>query len=202
MVTWAGLASAALVQPGIGWLTVVATLTASAIAWQVLRVVLLGGSRRAAAAGWLLFAIGYLTIARGPWLGQTIGPRLISSQALHYAQVNWRKEDPSAQQAAYQQLQVWNDLTGRIVDGTSSTIWFDVNSYAYKLTSPTPAQAPVVNYFQLSGHWLCAWLAGWLGAAVATHYERRRHQATPLQPASCTMPLAAASAPRKKTAPP
>ena len=30
-----------------------------------------------------------------------------------------------------------------------------------------PYQTPIPNYFQLSAHWLFAWIAGWLGAMLA-----------------------------------
>jgi hypothetical protein len=201
LVSWAALASAALVHPGSGWLSVVVTLTAAAIAWQLLRAVLTRGSSRAAAAGWLVFAVGYLAIARGPWLGQTVGPQLISTQALNYAQVNWRKEDPHQAPAQPQQ---WIDLSsgGRIIDGTSNTLIFNGGAWTYSLSTTTPTTPPVVNWFQLSGHWLFTWLAGWLGAAVAVHCERRRRIANSLQAVSCTMPLAAGSAPPQRTAPP
>ena len=177
LVSWASVASAALVHPSALWLSIVVTLTAAAMVWHTLRAVLLPGAPRAAAAGWLLFAIGYLAIARGPWMGQMVGPKLLSTQALRYAQVNWRKEDPNAQQAVVQPAQLWTDVSGSLlVDGVSPTIWTNSSSFAYTFVSPTPAQAPVVNCFQLSGHWLSAWLAGWLGAAVATHCQRRRQQ--------------------------
>ena len=64
-----------LVQPGSGWLSVVVSLTAAAFGWQVLRVWLAAGGSRAAAAGWLLFAVCYLALALAPWLRQTVGPQ-------------------------------------------------------------------------------------------------------------------------------
>src|SRR5262245_57859282 len=92
LVSFAGLASAALVRPGPQWLSLVVTLTVVMIVAQSLRAVLQDGESRAAAIGWLLFAVAYLALTIGPWLGSVVGPNLLSSQALNYAQVQWRKE--------------------------------------------------------------------------------------------------------------
>jgi hypothetical protein len=171
LVSWAALACAALVQPGPGWLSVVVSLTAAAVTWQLLRAIFADSASRAAAAGWLLFAIAYLAVAQGPWLGQTIGPRLASTQALNYAQVNWRKEDPNHGAAVYQTMQslnAWGQINGRIntlaIDGIA----------LYVTPPPTQPQFAPLNSFQLSGHWLFAWLIGWLGASVAGHCYRQR----------------------------
>jgi hypothetical protein len=177
LTTLAALASAALVQPGIGWTSVVVSLTVALLGWQVLRAMLTTGQPRAAATGWLLFAIAYLAVVLAPWLGSRIGPQLLTSRALTYAQVNWRHEEPGAGV----QTPHWLDWNGRvnintpIYDGTSSTILLN---YDYLTPTPTsmygPAPDPTAsaNYFQLSGHWLCAWIAGWLGSLLAVQFHR------------------------------
>jgi hypothetical protein len=90
LISFAGLTSAALVRPGPEWLSVVVTLTVIVVVVQVLRAVLHQGEQRAAAVGWLLFVVSYLTLAIGPWLGDQIGPSLLSSRGLAHAQIQWR----------------------------------------------------------------------------------------------------------------
>jgi hypothetical protein len=181
LTTFAALASAALVHPGIGWTSVIVTLVVATFTWQVLRVLLTTGETRAAGVGWLVFAIGYLALVLAPWLSNRVGPRLLSSQALNYAQINWRHEDPAGGLAEYQR-HINLDLFGvPFVDATSNnSVWLDVSgngswmiptSMGSSLVAANPVAA---NHFQLSGHWLCAWLAGWLGSLLAVHFQRRR----------------------------
>jgi hypothetical protein len=178
LTTFAALASAALVHPGMGWTSVVVTLTVATLAWQVLRALLTTGETRAAGVGWMVFAIGYLALVLAPWLSNRIGPRLLSSQALNYAQFNWRHEDPAGGLAEYQR-RINLELFGLpFVDATSNnSVWLDMNgnwtiptSMGSSLVAANPVAA---NHFQLSGHWLCAWLAGWLGSLLAVHFQRR-----------------------------
>jgi hypothetical protein len=169
LVTLSALGCAALVTPGPGWLSVVVSLTVAAIAVQLLRAIIGAGQVRAGAVGWLVLAVGYLAIAVGPWFAQHVGPQLASSKALHYAQVNWRKEDPAA--AMNQYLQLMNQqLWGRIISG-SSWSYIDFNN---GIASVPVAHVTSVNCFQLSGHWLFAWLAGWFGSLLATHFHRQK----------------------------
>lgn len=177
LVTLASLGCAALVQPGPRWLCVLVTLTASAVVWQTLRVVVQQGQAQAAATGWLLFAIGYLALVLAPWLQVHVGPQLLSTRSLAYAQVRWRKEDPASFVTTLQPVSVWSDISGTvdwngIVDGTSSTILsgggFAPFPFPVQVTQPGN-----VNYFQLSGQWLFAWIAGWIGATIAVQCQRR-----------------------------
>ena len=178
LVTLASLGCAALVQPGPRWLSVLVTLTAAAVIWQSLRAVLQNGYTRAAATGWLVFTIVYLAFVLGPWLRVHVGPQLLSSKTLVYAQVQWRKEDPNAFVTTVQPVSVWSDISGvvdwnGIVDGTSSTIFGGggLALFPYPLQVSQPGN---VNYFQLSGQWLFAWVAGWVGATIAAHCWRQR----------------------------
>jgi len=181
LVSLAGLASAALVHPGPGWLSVVVTLTVAVIAVQTLRTVLLVGEARAAAIGWLLFAVAYLAFTSGPWLGEQVGPSLLSSKGLAYAQAQWRKESSDDYSVEHLRRININQLAApTIYDGTSNTfVWttdLNVNSWGYEQPSwwqVNSAVASPVNCFRVSGHWLFAWVAGWLGAAIAVILQRR-----------------------------
>jgi hypothetical protein len=183
LVSLAGLASAALVHPGPGWLGVVVSLTLLAIVLQCLRAILFEGEPRAAAIGWLLFAVAYLAITIGPWLGNQLGPSLLSSKALNYAQVRWRKESTDDYSVEYSRRININQLMAQpIYDGTSSTIvWttdLNLNGLGYgqpvgSFWQASPVVAGPVNCFRTSGHWLFAWVAGWLGAAIAVSLQRR-----------------------------
>lgn len=175
LTTFAGLASAALVQPSVGWTSVVVSLTAAKICWQVLRAILTAGESRAAALGWLLFAVGYLAITLGPWLSSHLGPQLLTSRGLIYAQAQWHKVlvGPSDGQA-----QLWYDVNGRaningpFFDGTGSTLFVDSGWVSYPAMAGTVDVATIAHHFHLSGHWLFAWIAGWFGGLIAVQFQR------------------------------
>jgi hypothetical protein len=174
LTTHAALACAALVQPGVGWTSVIVTLTVLTAAWHVLRLLLAPGQPRAAAVGWLLFAGVYLAIVLGPWTCTNLGPQLVTSKGLNYAQVHWRKEEPAGGLADYQR-QINLHLLG-VPDVTSNTLWVDSGTVLTSLAASPGGvyvSEPAANFFQLSGHWLCAWMLGWLGAALAAHFHRR-----------------------------
>jgi hypothetical protein len=174
LTTFAGLASAALVQPSVEWTSIVVSLTVAAVFWQVLRAIFSTGQPRAAACGWLLFAIGYLAVALGPWLSSHVAPHLLSSKGLQYAQENWRKESPPN---AGQQQQIYLGMNDQIISGLSNTIV--VNSdpgwgNGYNIIAAGADPTVTANYFHLSGHWLCAWLFGLIGSIVAVQLHRWR----------------------------
>jgi hypothetical protein len=171
LVTLSSLGCAALVQPGPLWLGVLVTLTACAIAWQTLRALQLAGAARASALGWLVFAVAYLAVALGPWLGRHVGTQLLSTKLLAYAQLNWRQEDPASFSPPVQPITIWSHGWTQAVDGTSSTVFTSTGNSWLPLIVPQPA--PGVNVFQVSGHWLFAWMAGWLGSGIALQCWRR-----------------------------
>jgi hypothetical protein len=184
-ITFAGLASAAMVRPGTEWLSVVVTLTISVIVLQVLRAALVHGEPRAAAVGWLLFACTYLTLAIGPWAAEHVGPQLLSSRGLAYAQTHWRKDPAEAyaidSSGTYAQLVTFMLNSGNTAN---SAIWTSIYDYAgsgYPVVpiggTVTMPMTPAIC-FRASGHWLCAWLCGWLGAVIAVQLHRRRAAAT------------------------
>ena len=180
-ITFAGLASAALVRPGTEWLSVVVTLTAVMIVAQILRATLLHGQPGAAAAGWLLFACTYLALAFGPWTAEYVGPQLLSSRGLAYAQTHWRK-DPAESYAIdysanYAQLVTFMLNSGNTANSAIWTSSYDVAGWGYPVPPNSGAvttPVPPAMCFRASGHWLCAWLAGWLGAVIAVQLHRRR----------------------------
>ena len=172
LTTFAGLASAALVQPSVGWTSVVVSLTVAVVVWQVLRAIFSTGEARAAASGWLLFAIGYLAVVLGPWLSSHLGPQLISSKALVYAQANWRKDNPPN---ANQQYQMLLDFNGQLISGVSNTIVLNSDAgwgTGYNVIAAGADPTASANYFHLSGYWLCAWIFGLIGSLFAVQLRR------------------------------
>ena len=180
----AGLACAALAKPSGDWLTVVITLTALAFSFQLLRALVLNGGTQAAAIGWLMFAAAYLALVFSPWLGERTGPDLITSRVILAAQQRWLPEARSAG------LQLAFSPDGSSLVASTGSPWqtaVKVNSDAsyslvYSLLAAgdwgTPAARPPspAELFCRTAHWLCAWLAGGLGAAVAAFcYSRRRN---------------------------
>ena len=173
LTTFAGLASAALVQPGFGWASVITSATCAMFCWQVLRAMFTTGQSRAAAVGWLVFAVGYLALILGPWLSSHLGPHLLTSRGLVYAQVEWHKAPLNPSNA---QAQQWIDWNGQINSppyfGSVGTLVPDGGLVSYAASTAAVDQAVVAHHFQLSGHWLFAWIAGWLGALVAVQLQR------------------------------
>lgn len=174
--TFAGVASAALAQPSYFWTSVAVSLTGALLSWQVLRAILCTGESRAAAVGWLVFALGYLALILGPWFSSHLGPHLLTSRGLVQAQVEWHKLPINSPDG--QQIQVL-DWSGRAnmsgvpyYDGTGSSIWTDPGWVSYPAGSGTLSSAAMMQQFHLSGHWLCAWIAGWLGSALAVQLQR------------------------------
>jgi hypothetical protein len=170
LTTFAGLACAALAQPSAHWLTIVVTSTALLFSWQVLQLLMADEARRAPAAGWLLFACVYLGLVFGPWTQQRIAPSLLTSQALRAAERKWFPETVAYQiDLSYSPSQL---VSGRININTLPTT--DYSQLVSYLSAGMPAQfsAPA-SLFHLTGHWLFAWLAGWLGALVAAAFYRR-----------------------------
>jgi hypothetical protein len=188
LLSFAALACAALVRPGPQWLSVVVTLTAAMIGYQVLRAVLESGASRAAAIGWLVFALAYLALTLAPWLADQVGPKLLSSRALAYAQTSWRRESTETHAGDYLgRINVNQPFAPTILDGTSNTlVWsLDVNAsgsgWGYQPTGNLAYDGSTasVNGFRLSGQWLFAWVAGWLGSAIAVALERRAARHSP-----------------------
>ncbi|HZN35270.1 MAG TPA: hypothetical protein VFB80_15685 [Pirellulaceae bacterium] len=181
ITAFAGLACAALVKPSVDWLTAVVSLTALAFIYQVLRALVQRGASQAAAAGWLLFASTYLLLVFCPWLGERVGPDLITSRAILAAQQRWLPESNSVE------LQLAFVPDGGLVASVGWPLQTTVNvnsnaSYALVrslLTAPNrlPHALTPAELFCRTAHWLCAWLAGGLGAAVALVCYRRRHGA-------------------------
>jgi len=165
LVSLAALACAALVHPGPGWLSVCVSLLVVAVIVQTLRAVLTADHRRAEAVGWLLLVVAYLALTLGPGLRDSVGPQLASSKALAQAQARWRKEDLTATIDLSQA-----DFSYSFVD-VAGTVSMNNAGGPYTVLVNT-GQTPV-NCFLLAGHWLLAWIAGWLGAALAGHFYRQ-----------------------------
>ena len=179
LTTFAGVACAALVKPSVDWLSVVVSVWSLTLAAQVLRFLLHTDQRRAAAGGWLLFALVYLAIVFGPWTSRRLGPALATSQAIDYAQARWLPEE--------QRININNTVSDLYLSNIQT------GSFPYPLTAPSasnlmrafnsPGLSPSTgSLFHLTAHWLCAWLAGLLGAAIAAAFYRRRARQAASQP--------------------
>jgi hypothetical protein len=176
LVTFAAVACQTLMHPGSWWASILITATLAAIGIQSLRVLLLAGQRRASSLGWLLFAVAYLAVTTGPWLADTFGRQMITTHGLAYAQNRWPNNNVQVQGGA------WFNVNGRalqFIDSTSSTIWID-NGLGYSGFVPAgnaaaiyPSQGALIHPFQVAGHWLFAWIAGAIGAAIGGHFYRR-----------------------------
>jgi hypothetical protein len=176
LTTLCGLAAGALVQPSSLWLSLIVSLTVLAIIVQTVRVLLWTGSARAAAVGWLLFAVSYLAIALGPWLSTTLGGQLATSRGIDFAIERTEQViDANYYRGGGYQIPQSN------VNGVynPNTTWIDVN---YQIVSANQlatniAALPALerrHLFAQSAHWLAAWLAGWLGSAIAAQLASRR----------------------------
>ncbi|MCU0877152.1 MAG: hypothetical protein MUF06_05085 [Pirellulaceae bacterium] len=176
LTTLCGLAAGALVQPSSLWLSLIVSLTALAIIVQTVRVLLETGTARAAAVGWLLFAVSYLAIALGPWLSANLGGQLATSRGIDFAIARTEQvvDLDYYRGGGYQIPQ--SNVNG--VDNPNTT-WIDIN---YQIVSANQlatnvAAVPGLEHRQLftqSAHWLAAWVAGWLGAAIAVQLASRR----------------------------
>lgn len=171
LVSVAGLASAALVTPSAWWLSIVVSLVALVLIIQLVRTALATGPSRASAIGWLLLASSYVALTQAPWLKDQIGRQLLTTKAIVYAQVHWRKESAEMPYDAYlRQLAVNPWGWGEVASGATLTV---DNSAIWMTYAVNDLMAPQgVNYFQLSGQWLWTLAAGWLGSVLAGCFYR------------------------------
>jgi hypothetical protein len=176
LTTLCGLAAGALVQPSSLWLSLIVSLTVLAIIVQTVRVLLWTGSARAAAVGWLLFAVSYLAIALGPWLSTNLGGQLATSRGIDFAIERTEQViDANYYRGGGYQIPQ-SDVNGVY---NLNTTWIDVN---YQIVSANQLATNVAalpalerrHLFAQSAHWLAAWLAGWLGSAIAAQLASRR----------------------------
>ena len=126
-------------------------------------------------------------MALGPWTREHVGPALLSSQALQAAQTRWFPENAGAQMAlAF--VDVSNSLLGASSNRPYTLAISDNTSYALVQSLFDPSYSGGVSpagYFHLTGHWLFAWLVGWLGATAATAiYQHAEFQRRSLARAS------------------
>ncbi len=180
LLSFVGLACAALVRPGPEWLSVVVSLTVLLIGYQSLRAILERGPARAAAIGWLMFALAYLALTIGPWLGEQVGPKLLSSRALAYAQSNWRKESTEEYSNDYVgRININHFVAPTIIDGTTNTLLWTTDVDLDGRVDLQMAdrwwggEAAPFNCFRAAGHWLSAWVAGCLGGTIAVMLQQR-----------------------------
>jgi hypothetical protein len=183
LTTLCGLAAGALVQPSSLWLSLIVSLTVLAIIVQTVRVLLAEGQSRAAAVGWLLFAVSYLAIALGPWLSANLGPQLATSRGIDFALERIPASDANLSYSGDQSGNVFQ--TPRFNLNSVNTVnasGLDVNYDVLVANQLVTNMSGLVGheyrryYFTHSAHWLAAWLTGWLGAAIAVQLASRRDE--------------------------
>jgi hypothetical protein len=181
LTTLCGLAAGALVQPSSLWLSLIVSLTVLAIIVQTVRVLLWTGSARAAAVGWLLFAVSYLAIALGPWLSTNLGGQLATSRGIEFALERFPPNDVKlsyTSEGGREDVFPTPRFNVNSLNNANAT-WINV-TYDILLATQQANQIAALpalehrHLFTQSAHWLAAWLAGWLGAAIAVQLAGRR----------------------------
>jgi hypothetical protein len=177
VVTFAAVACAALVKPSEWWAsflvttTVVAIVAAGLSAWFRL-------PRRMFAAGFAIVGRLYLWLLFGHGFSTTIGPRLLTTKALVYAETKWHGEG-------------FNDLISPQGVGTTD---FDVDGYvdlfvANRLALYTnngngtfkavsSKDCALSSPFHVIGQSLWTWIMAAAVGWFAAHWHARRHSET------------------------
>ncbi len=191
VVLFAAIGCAALVSairtPGsegsIWWASSVASLTLLAFGVCLFQVIFRQGKTRAAATGAVVAAAGYWLLALSPWLGPSMGPRLITTRMIAVAERKLMKQDDQQQQLLQPNvIRVWDAPTGAstlTVAGTS--VW---TSYP-PLSAFAPTTVPHGSTFADVAHHLLMWPLALLGALLAgLLYARSRPAALPVRSAA------------------
>jgi hypothetical protein len=175
------IACAALANTGIWWHSIVVTATLTGMTGLLIWGTLHTGPRRAFACGWLLFAAGYLALVFGPWTGNHLGGKLISTKALAHLELKARGNNPSPPvlNSAGNTVADYNgdgsvDLDLVAPAHYSNTIW---TSYpATSVSGNVFGRSGVTNYttFQSTGHWLLATALGYAGGCLAAFLRMKR----------------------------
>jgi len=172
LTSLAAFACAALARPDAGWLSVIVSLTALVATLQLLRALLLPGESRAAACGWLLFACVYVALFAGPWLSANVAPALLPAKGIAYAQASWHPAQHQPEVVGWSADYSFLKLEQVTINANSGALTL-VPVLASGNAIPVPTASSVGGLFVLTGHWLFAWIAGWLGAVLAVHLQRR-----------------------------
>lgn len=173
LIALISVACAALANTGIWWHSIVVTATLTGMTGILIWGSLQAGARRAFACGWLLFAAGYLSLVFGPWTGNNLGIKIITSKGLSQLEMTTRGDTPSppvlnsGQSMGYQQLYATNLRNNPSLTWTSyppTSLWnFSEPNWMDHCTT-----------FQSTGHWLFASVFGYCGAHLAVILFRRR----------------------------
>ena len=168
LIALISVACAALANTGIWWHSIVVTATLTGMTGLVIWGTLNSGSRRAFAAGWLLFSAGYLALVFGPWTGQNLGANFLTTKLLAQMERNALGNHPSSP-VMYSPGPLdangdWNLVYSGL---TSQSIWrsFQPSSGFVDLLGNNWVSA--CTTFQSTGHWLLASVFGYWGAHLA-----------------------------------
>ncbi len=181
-MTWLALSVLLLLYGNDWWLSGLLTLTVFAWLAGLLVVVYQHGRVRAAAMGAVIASATYWLLALGPWFSTNVGPALLTSRLLSYADTLLHG---GAQQA---QALIWTSPTPISTiplggpGGGSGQFTFLPQGMTV-LGTPTPLGSSV---FQSLGHWLFIWLVAAFGGLAAFAMQVRSQRKAKLSPSVST----------------
>lgn len=185
-MTWISLSVLLLLYGNDWWLSGLLTLTVFAWLAGLLVVVYQHGPVRAAAMGAVIASATYWLLALGPWFSTNVGPSLLTSRLLSYADTLLHGGAPQAQAL------IWTSpspigSTGSTFPlggpgGGSGQITFLPQGMTV-LGTPTPLGSSI---FQSLGHWLFIWLVAALGGFAAFAMQVRSQRKAKPSPTPST----------------
>jgi hypothetical protein len=180
LIAFICVACAALANTGIWWHSLIVTVTLAALTGLILWGLLCPGEGRAFAAGWLLFAAGYLGLVFGPWTASNLGPNLVTTKGL--AGIEWATRGDKPSPPVFASMPYDYDEDGNLDLISTNSLVTSVWSRNALATEPvmdwTGVERPLnCTTFQSTGHWLLSVVLGYLGGAIALAFWRRKRAA-------------------------
>ena len=175
-----GFAAAALYFANDWWLSGV--VSASVVVWLagVLAAIYGRPERRAVVVGAVLASFLYVLFALGPWFRTSVGPWLLTSQALVQIESKLLGRQPQVQQMTYTAVPSPPPPAYIGGYGGSGTVVLAPQLSSGSTLALVGALAPSASpAFMTLGHWLCGWLAAAGGALAAAWITRRGKSPAP-----------------------
>lgn len=166
------VACAGLVYANIWWAGLFITLAAVLAGVSLVGAFAASGTERAEWIGCFVFGAGYLLLVYGPHVDGVIGPTLLTTKALAWAQLKVQRT--ASVQAAFE---------GRMAQGRDISLdpvnYWEWRASAARLGADLTGLLPQWEPFQQVGHGFASMLAGVCGAAVGAGMAKRRKQGDP-----------------------